>query len=161
MTNVAKTTKKTRLSMKALKGKIQLRGLAVVDRRTSGARHLIAWRDELVTALGGSENVSPQRAALIELCVRQKAVLDHIDAFLLEMPTLINVRQKKLVPLVEQRTRLADHLARLLGQIGLERVPKPVPSLAEYLAQTENEPAQETDPAEKEQVSEDDTADDG
>jgi hypothetical protein len=137
-----------------------LRSLSQIDRRTAAARHLVAWREELVAALG---DPSPQKLALIELCTRARAVLDHVDQFLLEQPSLIDRREKKLRPIVLQRTALADHLARLLAQIGLERVPKPVPSLAEYLAQSdsaqsENEVTQETDPVEKEQVSEDDIA---
>lgn len=132
MTNVATTTKKTRLSLHALKGKIQLKGLHAVDGRTAAAKHLVAWRDELVAALG---EPSPQKLALVELAVRARALLDHVDAFLLEQPSLINRRAKKLVPLVTQRTQLAEHLAKLLAQVGLERVPKPLPSLQEYLAE--------------------------
>jgi hypothetical protein len=139
MTNIGVTTKKTRVNLKALKGKIMIRGLAVIDKRTSAARHLVTWRDELIASLGGAENISPQRAALVELAVRARAIVDHVDAFVLEMPTLIDVRKKKLRPLVEQRARLADHLAKLLEQIGLDRVEKRVPSLQEVIAEMDKE----------------------
>jgi len=124
--------KMTRNTLKALRSKIQLRGLHAVDRRTAVAKHLIAWKQELVTALG---DASPQKHVLIELCVRARAVLDHIDAFIMEQPSLINKRARRVLPIVEQRTRIADHLAKLLAQLGLERVPKPVPTLQEYIAE--------------------------
>jgi hypothetical protein len=52
MTNIAETAKKTRLNLHALKSKILLKRLHQVDRRTTAARHLVAWRDELIAALG-------------------------------------------------------------------------------------------------------------
>ena len=49
----------------ALKAKVKLRGLHAIDRRTAAARALLAWRDELITALGGLETVTPQEMALV------------------------------------------------------------------------------------------------
>jgi hypothetical protein len=37
-----------RTGMRALKAAIRVRGLAAIDRRTVAARHLLAWRDELI-----------------------------------------------------------------------------------------------------------------
>jgi len=142
MTTMAETTKKMRLSMAALKARIQLKGLHAVDTRTAAAKHLIAWRAELTAALG---DPSPQQLVLIELCVRARAVLDHIDAYVMEQPSLINRRHRRVLPIVEQRTKIADHLAKLLAQLGLSRVPKPVQSLEEIVAEIA---------AEKEQPSE-------
>jgi len=122
----------TRNGLKALRSKIQLRGLTSIDRRTATAKHLLVWKEELTAALG---DPSPQQLALVELAVRAKAILDHVDAYILEQPTLINKRARRILPIVEQRTRIADHLAKLLAQLGLARVPKPVPTLQEYLAE--------------------------
>jgi len=72
--------------------------------------------------------------------VRAKAVLDNVDAFIMEQPSLINRRARKVLLVVEQRTRLADHLARLLAQLGVESVAKSVPTL-EYLSETVRKPA--------------------
>jgi len=132
MTTIAETTKKTRMGMHAFKAKIALKGLQAIDGRTAAARYLLRWKEELTAALG---DPSPQQLALIELCVRARAVLDHIDAYIMEQPSLINRRHRRVLPVVEQRTKIADHLAKMLAQLGLERIPKPVPTLQEYLAE--------------------------
>jgi hypothetical protein len=55
-----------------------LRGLDAIDQRTARARALIAWRAELVAALGGE--LSPQRRRLVEMTTRAALLLDHVDA---------------------------------------------------------------------------------
>jgi hypothetical protein len=132
MTNIASTTTKNRLHLKALKARIALKGLAAIDSRTSAARHLISWRDELITALGGDP--TPQQLALIELCTRARAILDHVDNYVLSLDSLVNKRGRKLVPIVSQRTALADHLSKLLAQLGLSRIARDSQTLEGYLA---------------------------
>jgi len=44
-----------------------------------------------------------------------------------------NVRRRALLPVVKERTQLADALARYLNLLGLERRSRPMPSLNEYL----------------------------
>jgi hypothetical protein len=133
MTIVAKTTNKTnRLHLKALKARIALKGLHAVDRRTAAARHLLTWRSELVTALGGDP--SPKQLALIELCTRARAILDHVDNYVLSLDSLVNKRGRKLVPIVGQRTQLADHLSKLLAQLGLTRIARDTQTLEGFLA---------------------------
>jgi hypothetical protein len=51
----------------------------------------------------------------------------------MEQPSLVNHRRRSLLPVVRERTALADSLARLLGQLGLERKAKAIPALADYL----------------------------
>ena len=85
-------------------------------------RAIKAWKSEIVEALGGEEVLSPQRRTLLELASRSKLVLDHADAYLLDLPSLINRRKKTFIPLVDQRERVAEALARRLVQIGLDRV---------------------------------------
>jgi hypothetical protein len=75
----------------------------------------------LVNDLGGDDNISTQQAALIDLTVKSKLLLDSIDAWLLTQPTLTNKRKKSLLPVVLQRQTLADGFARYLSQLGLER----------------------------------------
>jgi hypothetical protein len=40
-----------------------------------------------------------------------------------------------MLPVLVQRQALADHLARLLDRLGLDRVPQPVQSLEEIAAE--------------------------
>ena len=71
--------------------------------------------------LGGEDNISTQQAALIELCVRSKLMIDTIDNWILSQDNLVNKSKKAVIPVVIQRQSLADGLARYLSQLGLER----------------------------------------
>jgi hypothetical protein len=121
----------SRHGLKALKGRVMVRGLASVDMRSAAAQALFAWRGELLAALGGKEHVSPQKAALIETCVRTRLFIDHVDAFLLEQHSLINRKKKSILPILRERTQLCDSLTKTLCHLGLERV-EVVPSIDDY-----------------------------
>ena len=128
-----KAQKRSRHGLNAAMVRLKLKGLNAIDRRTITGRSLIAWRDELLAALGGPGNVSPQKTALVDLAARTRALIDHADAFLLGEPSILNRRKKAFLPIVAQRQSLCDSLARLLGQLGLERVPRAIKPLAEYI----------------------------
>ncbi len=83
--------------------------------------------------LGGAEAISTQQRAVVDLAVKSKLILDSIDNWLLQQPSLINLRRRALLPVVIQRQQLADGLLRALEKLGLERRAKPVPALREYL----------------------------
>jgi hypothetical protein len=80
----------------------------VIDRRTMLGRQLATWRENLVRDLGG--NVSTQQSAVIDLAVRTRLLLDSIDAWLLEQPSLVNRRKRALLPAVRERQLLAMRL---------------------------------------------------
>jgi hypothetical protein len=90
--------------------------------RTVAAREMLSFRDELVAALGGDAKLSPQQRKLIDLAARTSLYLDHLDAWLTEQKTLINRRSRSVLPVLLQRQTLAEHLARLLDKLGLDRV---------------------------------------
>jgi hypothetical protein len=119
----------------ALRSTLRQLGPRTIDRRTSLGKHLAAWRADLVTDLGGEAALSTQQRALVDVIVRQKLLLESVDAWLLVQPTLVNSRKRTLLPVVRERQALADSLARYLAQLGLERRAKPVPSLDDYLRQ--------------------------
>lgn len=114
--------------------KVKVRGLAVIDRRTLPAQALLQWRKELLADLGGEENLSAQKLALVEMIVRGRLFIDHLDAYLLSQESLVNKRSSRRC---RERQALTDSLARLLGQLGLERQAKPMPSLSEYISSKE------------------------
>jgi hypothetical protein len=114
-----------------LKAAVRALGPRVIDRRTTLGKQLAAWRADLVRNLGG--DVSTQQAAVIDLAVRTRLLLDSIDAWLLTQPSLVNARKRTLLPVVRERQQLADALARYLGQLGLERREKEV-DVATFLA---------------------------
>lgn len=125
--------KRSRHGLNALMTRVKVRGLAVIDMRTSAARELMRWKAELLRDLGGEENISTQRLALVDMAVRTRLFLSHIDAFLLAQSSLVNKRHRTVLPILRDRMTLSDQLARLLSQLGLDRADAPVPSLAKYV----------------------------
>ncbi len=54
-------------------------------------------------------------------------LLDRTDAWIVEQGSLVNRKTKALLPVVVQRQSLAEHLAKLLDRLGLDRAaPKTV-----------------------------------
>ncbi len=121
----------SRHGLNAVKARIALRGLAAIDMRTVAAREMLAFRGELVAALGGDAELSPQRRKLVDLAARAVLYLDHLDAWLAAQQTLINRRSRSVLPVLLQRQTLADHLAKLLDRLGLDRVAPKQISLAD------------------------------
>lgn len=119
--------------LKGLIAKVSLHGLAVIDRRSAGARALFEWRRELERDLGGEESLSAQQKTLIELAVRTRLYLDSLDSWLMLQPSVVAKKKKSILPALSQRMTLSNELARLLIQLGLQRQAARVPSLAEYL----------------------------
>ena len=135
--------KRNRHGQRALMVAIKTRDLRALDRRCVGFKALMEWKSELVTALGGPENVSPQKMSLLDLIVRSKLYLDNLDAWLLTQRSLVNGRKRAVLPALMQRQTLVDGLARLLSQIGLERQARPVPKLDEFIADFDRQKAKE------------------
>ena len=124
----------SRHGLNGLMARVKLRGLHAIDQRTAAARALVTWRTELVADLGGESALSAQQRALVETAVRTRLFLEHLDAWLLAQPSLINARRRSVLPVFRERLQLADALGRQLAALGLERhQPKPA-ELGEYLA---------------------------
>ena len=119
----------------ALKRAIRGLDMGKVDRRYRVFRVLAEWRESLLLDLGGQENLSTQQVAIVDLAAKSKLLLDSLDAWLLQQPSLINARKKSVLPVLRERQQLVDSLARILGQLGLERKAKPVPTLAQYVGE--------------------------
>ena len=113
-------------------------GTRTIDRRTKAGRALLAWREQLIDDLGGIEQVSAQQLTVLELAARTKILLDGIDAWLFEQPSLVNKRERKLFTVVKERQQLADSLARYMGQLGLERRGK-IYDLNDYVVENYSE----------------------
>jgi hypothetical protein len=127
--------------LSALKRHVAARGMKAIDGRTGAARAVRDWQQELLVDLGGEENLSKQRRALVDLATRTWLYLSHVDAWLMMQTTLVNKRKKSILPIVKERQQLVDSLARLLAQLGLDRQSKKVPTLAEYLEAKESSAA--------------------
>jgi hypothetical protein len=124
----------SRHGLNAPMARIRLRGFNAIDRRTAAARETLAFRSELIAAQGGDAALSPQRRRLTDMAVRASLVLDHIDAWMLSQRSLVNARTRSLLPVVVQRQQIADHLARLLDKLGLDRIPQRAETVEDYLS---------------------------
>jgi hypothetical protein len=122
----------------ALRRDIHTRKSAVLDRRYKLGREIHAWKQDLIADLGGNESISTQKKAILEVAVRAKLMLDSIDSWILQQPSLVNKRARALLPVVVQRQTLADGLARNLKDLGLERKAKEI-DLSRTLAEIKNE----------------------
>ena len=80
--------------------------------------------------LGGAAALSAAQLALIDQAARTKLLLDSVDAWLLQQPSIVNKRSKSVLPVVRERIALCDSLLRHLDKLGLHRVAADVPTLA-------------------------------
>ena len=110
-----------------LKPALKQLGSRAIDRRTSLGKALDPWRVELIAALGGLNNVSTQELAIIQLAVKTKLIVDSIDAWLLQQPTLVNKWARVVLPVALQRRQVADGLAGYITQLGLKNRAKAAP----------------------------------
>lgn len=124
----------SRTGLNALKAKVKVRGLASIDRRTLAAQSLLSWKSDLISDLGGKDAVSAAQLALVEAATRTRLYVDHLDAWLMEQRSLVNGKRRSVLPVLRERQQLVDSLARLLGQLGLERKAPRVPTVAEWMA---------------------------
>jgi len=96
---------------------------------------LQTWRDGLIADLGGEGAVSAQQRAIVQLATRTYLLLESVDRWLLQQPSLVNKSKRQLFPVVLQRQQLADALARYMSALGLERRARPVHDLDSYIVQ--------------------------
>lgn len=126
--------------------RIQLRS-AQIHKRSAGARELLAFKAQLVADLGGEQNISAARMALVDLAATTRALIANANAWLLEQPSIVNRRKKSLPAIVMQRQTLCDALARYLGQLGLDRKERDAGTLpAEWVERVQPPSLEEPEP---------------
>jgi len=127
---------------KALKDarKIQLLGPRIVDPNSPGAIAVREWRDDVISALGGEDAITPQKRALLDAAsVTMLAIKRLDDLVLISAGSLVNANTMELAPFVLQREALVAGLRADLKMIGLGRRAKPIHDLGEILATTEDD----------------------
>src|SRR5262249_32295349 len=94
------------------------------------------WQQDMIRHLGGPKHITtPQRTLLTAACGTW-AALSTIDALMLDLAVqngLVDLEKKTVYPLVAQRQRVAESLARQLKDLGLARV-TPVLTIEEAIA---------------------------
>ena len=117
------------------------RGISALDGRSAIARAVRDWRAAVASDLGGDELLSQQQRTLLDVAAQDVVLLTVADGWLREnAEKIVNRRRRALVPLVEQRLKVASHLTGLLKDLGLERKAKVIPSLVEHLRRYDQEP---------------------
>ena len=122
-----------KVALRGLMAKVSTKGLRALDGRSAGYRALMEWKAELLRDLGGEESLSAQEKVLVDVALRTKLFIDHVDLFLMEQESLVNRKRRSTYPVVQQRNSLVNVLLNVMGQLGLERREKRLPALDEYL----------------------------
>jgi hypothetical protein len=117
---------------------LEQRGLADLT-GTEVGRALEAFKAEVIDALGGSANVTPQQVTIIEAIARQKLFLESLDAWLFQQKSLVHWRKRAAFPIVMQRSTLSRDLVYMLGLLGLDRKKLPPKPLTQIIREFEEE----------------------
>lgn len=122
-----------KVALRGLMARVSTKGLRALDGRSAGYRALMEWKAELLRDLGGEESLSAQEKVLVDVALRTKLFIDHVDLFLMEQESLVNKKRRSAYPILQQRNSLVNVLVNLMGQLGLERREKRLPALDDYL----------------------------
>lgn len=116
-----------------------------LDGRTAVAVAVRRWKDDVRRDLGG--DLSRAQETILELAAQSWVILSSLDAWITRQPSLVT-KKRQVIPVVVQRTQIAEGLARHLERLGLERRAQPVPDLRAYLAQHALEQGEKAKPPE-------------
>ncbi|HVS90362.1 MAG TPA: hypothetical protein VHF01_19325 [Candidatus Acidoferrum sp.] len=128
----------------AAKAALTCFGSCARDGRTRVFKALDELRADLVNDLGGPDAITKQQNVILSLALRTHLLLESLDAFIFTMDSPVNKRRRSVYPVVAERQRLADSLAKYMAMLGLERRQKPIKSLQEHLRDMEAAKAAET-----------------
>ena len=117
-----------------LKKAVKELGTKALDGRSTLAIELKEERRELIQALGGPSEISPQEMAIVEMIAMKRIRRKPIQEWaLLNRDRLFDRRKRSLAPIALQLEQLEESEVRLLKELGLKRRAKQLPSLAAYL----------------------------
>lgn len=107
--------------LSTLKRAVKELGARALDGRTTLAKELDAERQDLIHALGGANDVSPQELALINMIAQKRIRRKPATIWaLLNREKLFDRRKRALCPLALQLETLEEAEARLLEKLGLK-----------------------------------------
>ena len=102
-----------------------------LDGRSAIAVAVRQFKADLTADLGG--DLSRAQQAILEDAAQAWVIRQVLDDYIVRQPSLIT-KKRALLPVVRERMQVAEHLAKQLERLGLERRAKPVPDLGDYLA---------------------------
>ena len=75
-------------------------GGRLLDGRSATVKALNAWRTEIIRDLGGMQELTATKLAIVDLAAKQKLLLDSVDAWLLRQPSLVDEEKKAVLPVL-------------------------------------------------------------
>jgi hypothetical protein len=114
----------SRIGLHAAKKAAKELGLNAISKATASGRSLLAWRDHVISDMGGRENVTAAKLALIDAATTTRYVIGVVDAWILGQESLLHERKDGAMALrnvVLERGYVVNLLRNLLTSIGLER----------------------------------------
>ena len=117
-----------------MKKAVKALGVRAIDGRTSLAKELEAEQRELIAALGGTSEISPQQKRIIEILAQKRLRRWPVAQWaLLNRERLLNRRKMSMIPIALQLVQMEESEVRLLKELGLERRANQLPSLHKYV----------------------------
>ena len=110
-----------------------------MDRRTAVGKAWFDKRERIYSDMGGKTEIAETKLTQIDHLMAVDALVDSGLAWVFQPGGLgpINRRNGRFRPIVNELTKLIEASARLAELVGLDRKPKPVPTLQEYLQSEE------------------------
>ncbi len=115
----------SRHGLNAIKRQVKVRGVEVIDKRTTAGKNLIASKNGLIKDCGGEAQVDTMQRILIQNQSVLQACVSHLSAYLLELPSLVDKRRKTVIPALLQLKELNDAVTRNLQLLNQTRGEKP------------------------------------
>lgn len=106
-----------------------------VDMRRREDRAVFSTVQAIEEDLGGSSAISAQRKVILDGIARKLRDLFKIEAYLGGLTSIVNKRRRCLLPVVLEKHRLLESIARDLERVGLERRKRDPLDLKAYLAE--------------------------
>jgi hypothetical protein len=102
-----------------------------LDGRSKVAVAARMFKQDIANDLGGG--LSRAQEAILEDAAQTWVIRSALDDYIMRQPALVT-KKRTLIPVVRERMQVAEHLAKQLERLGLERKPKPIETLEEYMA---------------------------
>jgi hypothetical protein len=119
--------------------KVLLKDVQLLDisRQNKLGRVVIEQAEAIYQDGGGKEQFSELKQHLVSRYLITELMIQSVDRWLLEQPSLINRAKRCIFPIVSERNRLVSVSLQLAQAIGLERKQKPVHTLESYIQEQE------------------------
>lgn len=109
------------------------RGLRAIDRRTAEGQDATGFHLAIVDHMGGDDQITLPQRELAELVTVTRWLRRSVESYLVELGTVVNRRNRGVLPVARELLRIIGAEADLLEKIGLERRQAEPIKLDDYL----------------------------